>query len=175
MERKSCCCAARLDRENSGFDGGQTSNADLVWISADGGEPNLILPARGAGGPHFTNEKDRIYVYTPGGLISLRYDGTDRRNHLQVKGQGLYFFEEPIPADDLVPSPDGQWVIAPIMNQLYVVAMPPVGGEAPTVMVSTPAVPLKRITDIGADYYGWADGGKNRDLGRWRQLFPAAI
>ncbi len=148
------------DRENSGFDGGQTSNADLVWISADGGEPNLILPARGAGGPHFTNEKDRIYVYTPGGLISLRYDGTDRRTHLQLKGQGLYFFEEPIPADDLVPSPDGQWVIAHIMNQLYVVAMPPVGGEAPTVMVSTPAVPLKRITDIGADYYGWADGGK---------------
>src|SRR5882724_8401710 len=148
------------DRENSGFDGGQTSNADLVWISADGGEPNLILPARGAGGPHFTTEKDRIYVYTPGGLISLRYDGTDRRTHLQLKGQGLYFFEEPIPADDLVPSPDGQWVIAHIMNQLYVVAMPPVGGEAPTVMVSGPAVPLKRITDIGADYYGWADGGK---------------
>src|SRR5499427_3304137 len=72
------------DRENSEFDGGQTDNDDLIWISSDGGEPNLILPARGAGGPHFTGEKDRIYVYTPGGLISLRYDGTDRRTHLQV-------------------------------------------------------------------------------------------
>jgi Tol biopolymer transport system component len=148
------------DRENSAFDGGQTGNADLVWISADGGEPNLILPARGAGGPHFTNEKDRIYVYTPGGLVSLRYDGTDRRTHLQVKGQGLYFFEEPIPADDLIPSPDGQWVLAHVQNQLYVMAMPPVGGEAPTVMVSGPAVPLKKVTDIGADYFGWADNGK---------------
>jgi hypothetical protein len=76
------------DRENSAFDGGQTGNADLVWVSADGGEPNLILPARGAGGPHFTNEKDRIYVYTPGGLVSLRYDGTDRRTHLQGKDKG---------------------------------------------------------------------------------------
>jgi len=148
------------DRENSAFDGGQTGNADLVWISADGGEPNLILPARGAGGPHFTNEKDRVYVYTPGGLVSLRYDGTDRRTHLQVKGQGLYFFEEPIPADDLIPSPDGQWVLAHVQNQLYVMAMPPVGGEAPTVMVSGPAVPLKKVTDIGADYFGWADNGK---------------
>src|SRR5262249_62147503 len=74
------------DRENSEFDGGQTDNADLIWISAEGGEPNLILPARGAGGPHFTNEKDRIYVYTPGGLVSLRYAGTDRLTHLQVKG-----------------------------------------------------------------------------------------
>jgi Tol biopolymer transport system component len=148
------------DRENSAFDGGQTGNADLVWIPADGGEVNLILPARGAGGPHFTNEKDRIYVYTPGGLVSLRYDGTDRRTHLQVKGQGLYFFEEPVPADDLVPSPDGQWVLAHVMNQLYVLAMPAVGGEPPTIMVSGPAVPLKKVTDIGADYFGWADDGK---------------
>ena len=148
------------DRENSGFDGGQTNNADLVWISADGGEPNLILPARGSGGPHFTHEKDRIYVYTPGGLLSLRYDGTDRRTHLIVKGAGIYFADEPVPADDLVPSPDGQWVLAHVMNQLYVIAMPPVGGEPPTVSLSGPAVPLKKITDIGADYYGWADDGK---------------
>ena len=123
------------DRENSEFDGGQTGNADLVWIPAEGGEANLILPARGAGGPHFTHEKDRIYVYTPQGLVSLRYDGTDRRTHLQVKGQGLYFFEEPIPADDVQPSPDGQWVLAHVMNQLYLIAMPVVGGEAPTVNV----------------------------------------
>jgi Tol biopolymer transport system component len=147
------------DRENSTFDGGQTRNADLVWIPADGGGANLILPARGAGGPHFTKEKDRIYVYTPDGLVSLRYDGTDRRTHLQVKGKGLYFFEEPIPADDVVPSPDGQWVLAHVMNQLYLIAMPAVGGEAPTVSVTGPSVPLKKITDIGADYFAWADEG----------------
>jgi len=148
------------ERENNGFDGGQSNNPDLVWISTDGGEPSLILPARGAGGPHFTKEKDRIYVYTPGGLVSLRYDGTDRRTHLIVKGSGIYFADEPVPADDLVPSPDGQWVLAHVMNQLYVIAMPAVGGEPPTVSVSGPAVPLKKITDIGADYYGWADDGK---------------
>src|SRR6266550_3849507 len=148
------------DRENSTFDGGQTENADLIWIPADGGDANLILPARGAGGPHFTNDKDRIYVYTPQGLVSLRYDGTDRRTHLVVKGQGLYFFEEPVPADDIVPSPDGQWALAHVMNQLYVIAMPVVGGEPPIVNVTSPAVPAKRLTDIGADYFAWADGGK---------------
>src|SRR5271155_4242559 len=148
------------DRENGEFDSGQTSNADLMWVPAEGGDANLILPARGAGGAHFTHEKDRIYVYTPQGLISLRYDGTDRRTHLVVKGKGLFFFEEPIPADDLQPSPDGQWVLAHLMNQLYVIAMPVVGGEAPTVDVSTPSVAAKRLTDIGADYFGWADDGK---------------
>ena len=128
--------------------------------SRGSGEANLILPARGAGGPHFTHEKDRIYVYTPQGLVSLRYDGTDRRTHLQVKGQGPFFAEEPVPADDVQASPDGQWVLAHVMNQLYLIAMPVVGGEAPTVNVSSAAVPAKRLTDIGADYFAWADDGK---------------
>src|SRR5262249_2660418 len=148
------------DRENDGCDPGQSGNPDLVWISAEGGEANLILPARGAGAPHFTHEKDRIYVYTPQGLVSLRYDGTDRRTHLQVKGSGAYFAEEPVSASDVKASPDGQWALAHVMNQLYVVAMPVVGGEAPTVNVARPSVPVKRLTDIGADAFGWADDGK---------------
>jgi Tol biopolymer transport system component len=163
------------DRENSEFDGGQTGNADLVWIPAEGGEANLILPARGAGGPHFTHDKDRVYVYTPQGLVSLRYDGTDRRTHLVVKGQGLFFFEEPIPADDIQPSPDGQWVLAHVMNQLYLIAMPVVGGEVPTVNVMTPAVPVKRLTDIGADYFGWADDGKTITWAVGASLFRESL
>jgi len=148
------------DRDNSTFDFGIAGSPDLIWLSAGGGPANLIIPARGAGKPHFTNEKDRIYLYTQGGLISLRYDGTDRRMHLQVKAPPLGFSDEPGPADDARVSPDGNWVLAHILNQLYVMAMPVVGGEAPTVMVTTPSVPSKKITDIGADYFGWADGGK---------------
>jgi Tol biopolymer transport system component len=148
------------DRDNSPFDSGQTQNADLVWIPAEGGDANLILPARGAGSPHFTHDKDRIYIYTPQGLVSLRFDGTDRRTHLQVKGTGIFFAEEPVPADDVRASPDGQWVLAHVMNQLYVLAMPVVGGEAPTVSVTSPSVPVKRLTDVGADYFNWADDGK---------------
>jgi len=148
------------DRENSGLDFGQTGNADLVWVSSDGGDSNLILPARGAGGPHFANEKDRIYVYTPQGLVSLRYDGTDRRTHLQVKGQGTYFADEPVAADDIQPSPDGQWALAHVMNQLYLLPLPATAGEAPTVNVTSASIPVKKLTDIGADYFGWADGGK---------------
>jgi Tol biopolymer transport system component len=148
------------DREHEGIDVGQTRNADLAWIPAEGGDANLILPARGAGAPHFTHDKERIYVYTPQGLVSLRYDGTDRRTHILVKGTGIYFAEEPVSANDVKASPDGKWVLAHVMNQLYVMPMPVVGGEAPTVNVSTPAVPVKRLTDIGADYFDWADDGK---------------
>jgi Tol biopolymer transport system component len=148
------------DRENLQFDSGQTRNADLVWIPAGGGSANLILPARGAGSPHFTHDKDRIYIYTPQGLVSLRFDGTDRRTHIQVKGQGSFSAEEPVAAEDVKVSPDGNWVLAQVMNQLYVTAVPVVGGEAPTVIVTSPSVPAKRLTDIGADYFNWADDGK---------------
>jgi Tol biopolymer transport system component len=148
------------DRENSTFDFGVAGSPDLIWISADGGPSSLIIPARGAGKPHFTHEKDRIYLYTQGGLISLRYDGTDRRTHLQVKAPPLGFSDEPGPADDARVSPDGNWVLAHIMNQLYLTAMPVVGGEAPTIMVNAASVPLKKLTDIGADYFAWAEDGK---------------
>src|SRR6202022_4834528 len=75
-------------------------------------------------------------------------------------GQGIFYAEEPVSADDLQPSPDGQWGLAHISNQLYLIAMPTVGGEAPTVNVTSASVPVKRLTDIGADYFAWADDGK---------------
>ena len=56
--------------------------------------------------------------------------------------------------------PGGDWALAKVSNQLWVVAVPPAAGEAPSVSVRSPAVPAKRITDIGADYFGWADGGE---------------
>jgi len=83
------------DRENSEFDGGQTANADLIWVPAEGGDANLILPARGAGVRTSPTKRSRLCLYTQG-LVSLRYDGTDRRTHLQVKGQGIFFAEEPV-------------------------------------------------------------------------------
>src|SRR3990172_7921546 len=148
------------DREVRPFDFGQTVNADLVWVSAEGGDTRLILPARGVGKPHFTKESDRVYVYSEEGLISLRLDGTDRREHIKVTGPGAYAAERPIPADDVRISPDGRWVMALASNHLYVLAVPPVGGRAPTVDVSKASVPLKKLTEVGADYFAWADGGK---------------
>src|SRR5712675_2097780 len=52
------------DRENSAFDGGQTGNADLVWISADGGEPNLILP-RAARAALISRTRKIAFTFTP--------------------------------------------------------------------------------------------------------------
>ena len=140
-----------------------TPNLDLIWLPSEGGEVNLILPARGVASPHFGPEPDRIYVYSDAGLISLRYDGTDRRTIVKVIGK--VWFPQPdkpdgAPADDVRISPDGQWALAQVTNQVYLFSVPRVGGEALTVDVSKSPVPIRKITDVGGDYMGWADQGK---------------
>ncbi|MGD8328307.1 MAG: amidohydrolase family protein [Acidobacteriota bacterium] len=139
--------------------GGLRIPLDLIWLPADGGDPQLVAPARGIGAPHFTDDTDRIYVYSNDGLISLRYDGTDRRTHLSVTGPGRAGSPRPPAADTVLMRPDGKWALASVNNQLWVVAVPPPAGDAPSVNVMSPSVPAERITDIGADYLGWADDG----------------
>ncbi len=150
--------------DSPGEFGGINIPLDLVWVPAAGGEVSLIIPARGVGSPHFGPEKDRIYVYSRQGLLSLRYDGTDRRTHLRVTGKPISPLgpppTDPPPAQDIQLRPDGRWALARVNNQVYVVAVPVVGGRPPLVNVFSPSVPAKRLTDIGADYFGWADGGQ---------------
>ena len=133
---------------------------DLVWVPAGGGDTHLISPARGASRPHFGPEPDRVYVTTPAGLVSMRFDGTDRRTHVQVVGKKALFGDEPGPAEVILLRPDGSWALALVTNQVYLMALPRFGGEPPKVDVHASPVPLKKLTDIGADYLAWADDGK---------------
>ncbi len=138
-------------------------NMDLIWLPSSGGDATLILPARGAAHPHFGPEPDRIYVYSEAGLISLRYDGTDRRTVIKVVGKT--WFPDPDtpdgnPADDVRISPDGKWALAQVTNQVYLLAVPRTGDGPVTVDVSKSPVPLRKITEVGGDYMGFADAGK---------------
>ena len=146
--------------EPAGDGGGGYSSEELIWIPAAGGEGTAILPARGAATPHFSNDPNRVYVFVFGSLVSVRFDGTDRRTHLQVQGPKVHTSENPVPASDARISPDGNWVLTFASNQLWVLALPPVGGDAPTINVKQPTVAIKQLTDLGADYWAWADGGK---------------
>jgi len=168
-ERIVCLRSSAGDRLRALVEFEQPTGMDLVWFPAAGGEARLVIPARGVGKPHFTDDPERIYLYLspglfaaegPNGLVSMRFDGTDRREHLKVTGPGLYFAEEPVPASDIRVRRDGRWALAHVRNQLYVLAIPPVGGEAPTVNVGSPSVPMKKLTDIGADYFDWSSDGE---------------
>ena len=145
-----------MDLEGGAF------GSDIVWLSSQGGNVNIIRPAAGSIRPHFGPENNRVYAYSDAqGLYSMRFDGTDLRTILKVVGHGFSVSTgaPTSPAADVRISPDGQWAIAEVNYQLYVIAVPHF-GEAPTVNVFSPSVPVKKITDIGSDYFSWADGGK---------------
>ena len=155
----------RLYREN---DFGAPVGSDLVWMPAAGGPVSLIMPSRGHGAPHFGPESDRVYVYASGGLfgsveasglISIRFDGTDRRTLLKATGPGIYFADEPVPAADVRVAPDGAHALVHHANQLYLLRLLNPYANDLTVNLGKPSLPLARLTDIGADFFGWSGSG----------------
>ncbi len=138
---------------------------ELAWLPATGGELTRIGFIAPGGRPHFTRDPDRIYVYDPAdGLLSMRWDGTDRRALLKVTGYKPGGDEsKPYPADEVLASPDGSRAVAQVSNRLYLVSLPQVGGQVPEVNVATPeefSFPLTRLTRVGGDFPGWSTDGK---------------
>lgn len=141
---------------------------DLVALDVDNGNERVILAGTGFTSVHFGDASDRVYLYTGGGLVSsgpgtlfsVRLDGTDRRDHLQVRGQGIYRDAEPVPARDMRLSPDGRFALARSQEQLQLVTVPQTGRKAATVKMAGPSVPLKTLSDFGVDYFDWSMDGE---------------
>ena len=138
---------------------------EIVWIPAAGGAATRISPINAWGRPHLTRDPNRVYIYEgPEGLVSMRFDGTDRRQHIRVTG---YTYPapgaEPDPAGEIIISPDSDRVVAQVGNYVYEVTLPFIGGQTPVVNVSDPssaAFPTKRLTMIGGDFAGWTSDGR---------------
>jgi Tol biopolymer transport system component len=72
---------------------------EFVWVPAAGGDVTVIAPTAGRDVAHFrADEPDRIYAYSPSeGLVSFRWDGTDVKKIVQVRGAPPMFGGEPVP------------------------------------------------------------------------------
>ena len=156
---------------------------DLVWISSEGGAINFIDKSKGRMYPHFTKVDDRIYLSTDKGeLLSIRWDGTDQKTHLKLKGIVTYgsqdklddhsLLPEEVEADDkdksskpdyIMISPDGKSAMAKINNDVYVATIPRY-GKVPTVSVAKAdkaAFPAMKLTIIGGEFANWSPDGKH--------------
>jgi hypothetical protein len=154
---------ARSFRESLGSGG---AAQDLVWVPASGGEATVIAPAGGLSSPHFTRDSTRLFAYGGGrGLVSMRWDGTDVKTHLRVTGAA-----PPgggggggTTASLVLISPNGDQAIAQVNSDLYVVAIPWLGGPEPTVSVGNPenaTFPVRKLTDIGGQFASWRQDGR---------------
>lgn len=152
---------AFVDALAQGAPGGAT---DLVWVPANGGAATSITPVNFTA-PHFTDDPGRIYAFAGSeGLISFRWDGTDRRAHVKVTGATMPGASTPMQASLILMAPEGDRALAQVVNDLYVVTVPEVGGATPTISVANPdnaAFPARKLTEIGGQFPAWsADGRK---------------
>ena len=164
-------------RESAGgFGSGAPSPTEIVWLeNGDGDGPaTTIAPADGRSGPHFARlgaaagsdgaYGERIFFQrSPDLLVSLRWDGTDEREHAKVRGATPPGSETGIAPSLLRMAPRGDLLMALVQRHVYTAVVPRVGGDAPSINVGDPdnaAVPVRRLTEVGGEFPAWAASGR---------------
>ena len=164
--------------------GGHGSAAELeyVWLPAAGGEATRITwlgngaTEEGRNAPHVGPDSTRFYFWADNdGLRSMRFDGTDAKTIVKVTAPpqpGAPPGSPPPTADEVILSPDGTRALVYANRNVYLITVPPVGGEAPTVAVSgTSVVPVRRLTRVGGDFIGWSNDGRTAHYSIGRSFF----
>jgi Tol biopolymer transport system component len=157
----------RRDRDELGGNNAEAAGLELVWLPATGGATTTITMVTRYGQPHFGPDTTRVYIYEPSeGLVSMRFDGTDRRALLRatlVEGNGGRGGNAG-QTNEVLLSPDGERALVQAETNLYLVnSVPMAGGAAPSITLLNPAqspVPVRRLTRIGGDFPGWSRDGK---------------
>ncbi|MCK8521432.1 amidohydrolase family protein [Aquimarina sp. D1M17] len=160
------------------------SQEDLVWIPSNGGNINIIDKSKGRQFPHFNKVDDRIYLsHREKGLVSIRWDGTDEKEHLKLTGITTYGSQDAFDKDhhhilpsheamaenkkaskpsEIVIAPDGKSAIALINNDIYTVAIPKY-GKTPEISLSNPenaSFPAMKLTTLGGEFPKWSSDSK---------------
>ena len=159
------------------------SQEDIAWIGGEGGNITMIAKSNRRSNPHFTKAGDRIYLYSgQKGLVSIRWDGTDEKEHLKVTGITTYGSElgenvnhcmmvesatepqkTPSNAALVLMAPEGDQALAKINNELYVVTVPVTGGEVPKISVAEAdkaQFPARKLTKLGGEFPTWSSNAK---------------
>ena len=147
---------------------GGAPGTELMWVSAnpegsEGGPATLIAPTDGRANPHFTEGSERIHLFRfPDALVSIRWDGTDEKEHVRVRGPTPQGSSQGLSPSVIEMAPRGDQALAEIQREIYTVTVPR-AGVVPTINVSTPdnaSLPARRVTEIGGEFPAWSGDGR---------------
>ncbi len=141
----------------------QASLIEIPLQPTGGGAAKVIASGLLRSGAQFTGEAGVLYLNFADGLYRVPLDGGKPRRVLHIVGPAYYFMEGRAPADGVKISPDGQWALAQITQQLYLIRIPGGVANASKELEAelAKASPLEtRLTSVGADFFDWAEGGK---------------
>lgn len=134
-------------------------------MAATGGTPGRV--SDNGAKPQFGATSDRIFMVASADgktqLVSTDLQGQDRRVH--ASGELVSDYEV---------SPDGHTLAFRDNYDAYVTPLMP-GGQDVSLSTSGGAMPVTRISNSGADYMHWSDGGKRLHWTRGPTLFSADL
>jgi Tol biopolymer transport system component/imidazolonepropionase-like amidohydrolase len=123
-----------------------TANPGIYRISSDGGEMEFVTEQGEA--PRFSPDDARIFLLSQEGektaLVSVDLRGHDRRVHITSDN-----------AQEIVPSPDGQWVFFTERYNSYVATLP-LSGQTIHISPGTSDFPVRRVTRDAGMYLHWS-------------------
>lgn len=135
-------------------------NQRIIWMAPEGGSIHDIGPTNGFHHPQFTSNSNRIFLHSARDLVSMDFEGANRRTVLSVTGNGSGGRELGA-LHDMRVSPDGKWALAmfqSLFSKAFLIAIPP-AGESIKVNVSSSKTPVKVFARTGLDYFGFANQG----------------
>ncbi len=137
---------------------GNQRQATLVSLPVAGGAARDILTDTMGGKPHFSSNPGEVLLQFGDGVNAVDLATGKRRRTVSIVGPGYYFIEGAVPVDDVRISPDGTHAIAIIAQQLHLVDLR--GNSEGHVDLLKPGPSHRQLSDVGADFLEWADGGR---------------
>ncbi|WP_162199249.1 amidohydrolase family protein [Aurantiacibacter gangjinensis] len=142
-----------------------SDNPGIYRIAASGGD--AVLVSRSGSNPHFGASNDRIFMTGSDNgnqaLISVDLNGEASRTHASGElATGFYV------------SPTGRHFAFTENYDAYAMPLMP-GGQTVTVSGSARALPVVEVSDSGADYVHWGNGGDTLNWSLGSTLYTARL
>jgi Tol biopolymer transport system component/imidazolonepropionase-like amidohydrolase len=122
----------------------------IYWMTSDGGKATLITDEGSR--PVFNKNGDRIFLLSAEGektaLISIGLSGEQRRVHLLSEN-----------AEQIIPSPDEEWVALVERYNAYIAVFPKT-GQAVNIGPGSSDYPLKKVSRDAGSYLNWSQDSK---------------
>ena len=122
----------------------------IYWIPPEGGKPTLITEEGSR--PMFNKSGDRVFLFSSEGekaaLVSIGLSGEQRRVHLVSEN-----------AQQIVPSPDEEWVALVERYNAYIAVFPKT-GQAINIGPGVSDYPIKKVTRDAGTYLNWSPDSK---------------
>ena len=142
-----------------------SENPGIYRVSASGGDAELVI--RGMSSPHFGASSDRIFMMgSEDGsqtLVSTDLNGNDRRTH--AKGELVTSYHV---------SPTGKYVAFSENYDAFAMPLMP-GGQTVTISRDATNVPVTEVSDSGAHYIHWSEGGETLNWSLGPTLYSAPL